>query len=60
VDLRRRSHRGPAHVRVIDESSTCFRAYGNENWEFEPDGLMRPPLASIDEHSILQVDRRIY
>ena len=40
-----------------DDSGTWFRAYGNENWEFDTDGLMRRRLASINEHPILEADR---
>ena len=37
-----------------DDSGHWFRAYGNENWEFEPDGLMRRRIASINEHPIAE------
>ena len=40
-----------------DDSGTWFRAYGNENWEFDPDGLMRRRIASINEHPIPEPDR---
>jgi len=40
-----------------DDSGNWFRAYGNENWEFDPDGLMRRRIASINEHPIAQTDR---
>lgn len=40
-----------------DDSGTWFRAYGNENWEFSEDGLMRRRLASINEHPIAEADR---
>jgi uncharacterized protein len=40
-----------------DERGDWFRAYGNENWEFDPDGLMRRRLASINEHPIAGIDR---
>ena len=40
-----------------DDSGTWFRAYGNENWEFDTDGLMRRRLASINEHPILDSNR---
>ncbi len=32
-----------------DDSGNWFRAYGNENWEFDPDGLMRTRHASIND-----------
>jgi nuclear transport factor 2 (NTF2) superfamily protein len=34
-----------------------FRAYGNENWEFAPDGLMAVRRASINDLSIAERDR---
>ncbi|TCK31005.1 hypothetical protein EV667_1110 [Ancylobacter aquaticus] len=40
-----------------DDSGNWFRAYGNENWEFDADGLMRRRLASINEHPIPEADR---
>jgi len=42
-----------------DDSGTWFRAYGNENWEFDADGLMRRRIASINEHPIAGIDRRL-
>ena len=41
-----------------DDSGNWFRAYGNENWEFAPDGLMRNRHASINEHPISEADRK--
>lgn len=41
-----------------DDSGNWFRAYGNENWEFETDGLMRRRIASINEHPITEADRK--
>ncbi|GEN98714.1 hypothetical protein NSE01_05470 [Novosphingobium sediminis] len=41
-----------------DDSGQWFRAYGNENWEFDADGLMRRRIASINEHLITEVDRK--
>ncbi|WP_454758544.1 nuclear transport factor 2 family protein [Caulobacter segnis] len=40
-----------------DDSGNWFRAYGNENWEFDADGLMRHRHASINEHPISETDR---
>ena len=31
-----------------DDAGTWFRAYGNENWEFDGDGLMRYRYSSIN------------
>ena len=41
-----------------DDSSNWFRAYGNENWEFDADGLMRRRIASINEQPIPEEDRK--
>lgn len=41
-----------------DDSGTWFRAYGNENWEFDADGLMRRRIASINESPIAESDRK--
>ena len=41
-----------------NDSGYWFRAYGNENWEFDPDGLMAYRHASINEHPIAEVDRK--
>ncbi|HEX4742034.1 MAG TPA: nuclear transport factor 2 family protein [Caulobacteraceae bacterium] len=40
-----------------DDSGNWFRAYGNENWEFDEDGLMRRRIASINEHPISPEER---
>ena len=40
-----------------DDSGTWFRAHGNENWQFAPDGLMERRIASINEHPIAEADR---
>ena len=40
-----------------DDSGSWFRAYGNENWEFATDGLMRRRIASINDMSIAEEDR---
>jgi len=36
-----------------DESGLWFRAYGNENWEFDQHGLMRVRHASINDLPLL-------
>jgi nuclear transport factor 2 (NTF2) superfamily protein len=36
-----------------------FRAYGNENWEFDEHGLMRRRFASINDLPIREEDRRL-
>jgi nuclear transport factor 2 (NTF2) superfamily protein len=35
-----------------------FRAYGNENWEFDGNGLMQKRYASINDVSIREEDRK--
>lgn len=35
-----------------------FRAYGNENWEFDENGLMRKRFASINDLEIQEEDRK--
>ncbi|WP_424931824.1 DUF1348 family protein [Amaricoccus macauensis] len=40
-----------------DESGAWFRAYGNENWEFDDEGLMRRRIASINDLPIPAADR---
>ena len=40
-----------------DASGQWFRAYGNENWEFAPDGLMAVRRASINNLAIAESDR---
>ena len=43
-----------------DDSGTWFRSYGNENWEFGEDGLMRRRLASINDAPIREAERRFH
>ena len=43
-----------------DDSGYWFRAYGNENWQFDVDGLMERRIASINEHPIAEADRRFH
>src|SRR3954464_14161123 len=40
-----------------DDSDNWFRSYGNENWEFDEDGLMRRRIASINDVRIAESDR---
>ena len=40
-----------------DDSGSWFRSFGNENWEFEPNGLMRRRIASINDMPIREEDR---
>jgi nuclear transport factor 2 (NTF2) superfamily protein len=41
-----------------DASGAWFRAYGNEQWEFDEHGLMRRREASINDVAIEELDRR--
>lgn len=36
-----------------------FRAYGNENWEFDNNGLMEKRYASINDLPIKEVERKL-
>ena len=36
-----------------------FRAYGNENWEFDENGLMKKRYASINDLEIQESDRHL-
>ncbi len=40
-----------------DDSGNWFRAYGNENWAFDDNGLMRQRYASINDLPIDTADR---
>ena len=43
-----------------DDGSRWFRSYGNENWEFDDDGLMRVRLASINDLPLVEGDRKYH
>lgn len=43
-----------------DDSGNWFRAYGNENWEFDEHGYMANRHASINEHPIKEEDRKFH
>lgn len=40
-----------------DDAGNWFRSYGNENWEFNAEGLMTRRIASINDLSITEADR---
>lgn len=42
-----------------DENGKWYRAYGNENWEFDDNGLMKKRYASINDLAIKEQDRRL-
>lgn len=41
-----------------DDSGNWFRSYGNENWEFDQNGLMKRRIASINDLPIKEEDRK--
>lgn len=41
-----------------DDAGNWFRSYGNENWEFGEDGLMKVRHASINDLPIKEADRK--
>jgi len=43
-----------------DEHGQWYRSYGNENWEFDPHGLMRTRIASINDAAISAAERRYH
>ena len=43
-----------------DDSGHWFRSYGNENWEFDGEGLMALRFASINDLPITQAERKFH
>ena len=43
-----------------DDAGQWFRSYGNENWEFDEQGLMRLRIASINDLPIKECGRRYH
>ncbi|KAA1179491.1 nuclear transport factor 2 family protein [Rhizobium tropici] len=43
-----------------DDSGHWFRSYGNENWEFDAEGLMQRRFASINDMPIKAEDRKFH
>jgi uncharacterized protein (TIGR02246 family) len=41
-----------------DAAGDWFRAHGNENWEFAPNGLMQRRYASINDQPITEAERK--
>jgi nuclear transport factor 2 (NTF2) superfamily protein len=41
-----------------DDAGNWFRSYGNENWEFDEQGLMAVRHASINDRPIAEADRK--
>jgi nuclear transport factor 2 (NTF2) superfamily protein len=43
-----------------DDSGQWYRAYGNENWEFDAHGLMHHRYASINDMRITESERKFH
>ena len=43
-----------------DDSGMCWRSYGNENWEFNEQGLMMRRYASINDLPIKESERKFH
>ena len=43
-----------------DDSGNWYRSYGNENWEFNDDGLMGTRFACINDLPILESNRKYH
>lgn len=43
-----------------DDSGQWYRSYGNENWEFDANGLMQARHASINDLPIKEADRKFH
>jgi nuclear transport factor 2 (NTF2) superfamily protein len=43
-----------------DDSGNWFRSYGNENWEFNQDGLMARRFACINDMPITEAERKFH
>jgi uncharacterized protein len=43
-----------------DDSGNWYRSYGNENWEFGPDGLMHHRYACINDLPIKESERKFH
>jgi len=43
-----------------DDSGNWFRSYGNENWEFDDNGLMARRFACINDLPIREADRKFH
>jgi len=43
-----------------DNAGNWFRSYGNENWEFDENGLMQKRFASINDLAITESERKFH
>ncbi|WP_166268896.1 DUF1348 family protein [Marinobacter caseinilyticus] len=41
-----------------DDNNQWYRSYGNENWQFSPEGLMAERHASINDLAITEAERK--
>ena len=53
----RTASRSASPTNGVTIPGSWFRSYGNENWEFDADGLMRVRLANINYLPIKEQDR---
>src|SRR5215467_11783682 len=53
-------HQGSLGISREDDSGNWFRSYGNENWEFDEQGLMRRRIASINDLPIKETERKYH
>jgi len=64
LEIQRKIDRARIAVRFAyachDNSGSWFRSYGNENWEFDETGLMLRRLASINDFSITEPERKYH
>ena len=44
----------------LDDTGQWFRSYGNENWEFDENGLMQKRYASINDLAIQESNRKFH
>jgi uncharacterized protein len=50
----------PFTLECHDAAGAWYRGYGNENWEFDEQGLMVRREASINDVAIEESERRIF
>jgi uncharacterized protein len=43
-----------------DDNGNWFRSYGNENWQFDANGLMELRYASINDLAITEAERKFF
>ena len=43
-----------------DADGQWFRSYGNENWQFDANGLMELRYASINDLAIIEAERKFH